>query len=241
MRRLVVVLLGGVALILPATATATAGAAPAGARSGVEKVVFVDYAAGAPAQQRTASASATNFHLLGGHPSWGTASVTYSVDATHCTGDCTNAAAAVENAFNTWEVSGIAFTASSTGDANPCGGTDSVTWAPIDGPGGTLAATSVCRIIATKQIVGFQTVFDSGDVWSDSGAAGRFDIQATATHEEGHSIGLDHVHSPFDARLTMYPFISPGDIGFRRLGCGDRLGVNALYGTTLDCTGVPLD
>jgi hypothetical protein len=239
MRRLVVVLFAAAALTLtfgPAGAATGSGGPP----SGFEKVVFVDYAAGAAAQQPTADASSTDFHLLGGHPAWGTTQVKYSVDASGCTGSCAGATAAVDAAFNTWEVSGITFT-DGTADANPCGGTNSVTWAPIDGPGGTLAATSVCRITATKQIVGFQTVFDSGDVWSDSGQQQMFDIQATATHEEGHAVGLDHVHSPFDARLTMYPFISPGDIGFRTLGCGDRLGVNALYGAGLTCAGVPLD
>ena len=76
------------------------------------------------------------------------------------------------------------------------------------------------------------------------GRSARFDIQATATHEEGHSMGLDHVHPPRDARLTMYPFITEGDTGFRTLGCGELLGVNALYGTTSVCTAnvtVPLD
>jgi hypothetical protein len=57
-------------------------------------------------------------------------------------------------------------------------------------------------------------------------------------------MGLDHVHAPHDARLTMYPFITEADTGFRTLGCGDRLGVNALYGTSLGCIAnvtVPLD
>jgi hypothetical protein len=239
MRRLVVVLFGVVALALPLTSAAAA--ASSGAPSGFEKVVFVDYAAQAAAQP-TATASSTDFHLLGGHPSWAASSVDYSVDASGCTNaGCSGATAAVDAAFNAWEVSGITFT-DGTADANPCGGTDSVTWAPIDGPGGTLASTAVCRNTATKEIVGFQTVFDSGDLWSASGGdASHFDIQATATHEEGHTLGLDHVHSPFDARLTMYPFITPGDVGFQTLGCGELLGVNALYGTTLSCTNVPND
>ena len=207
---------------------------------GLERIVFVDYAT-ANASQPSATASSNDFHLLGGHPSWAASSVDYSVDASGCASGCGGATAAVDAAFTTWSsVSGITFN-NGTADANPCGGTDSVSWAPIDGPGGTLASTAVCRVTSTKQIVGFQTVFDSGDTWSTSGASNAFDIQATATHEEGHTMGLDHVHSPFDARLTMYPFITPGDLGFRTLGCGELLGVNALYGTSLTCNAVPND
>jgi hypothetical protein len=197
------------------------------------------------AAKPSADAMSTDFHLLGGHPSWpGSSTVHYSVNPGGCTGDCVGAITAVDSAFNAWEISGITFTPATTGDVDPCGGTDSLSWTPIDGPGGTLAETFVCRSRASHRIVGFQTLFDSGDTWSATGVAGRFDIQATATHEEGHTMGLDHVHAPQDARLTMYPFITEGDTGFRTLGCGDRLGVNTLYGTSLACIAgvtVPLD
>ncbi len=243
MRRVVVVLIAGVALLV-------AGAPSAGARSvprhrhGFERVVFIDRGRMARGTS-SATAMSTDFSLLGGRPSWPASStVHYSVDTTGCADDCAHAVTAIDNAFNTWEISGITFTRTATGDADGCGGTDSLSWAPIDGPGGILAVTYVCRTLNTHQIVGFQTIFDSGDRWSDSGAAGRFDIQATATHEEGHTIGLDHVHAPRDSRLTMYPYITEGDIGFRTLGCGDLLGVNALYRTSFVCIAnvtVPLD
>jgi hypothetical protein len=214
------------------------------ARPAVGRVVFIDHARPAGPQAKTgATAAAADFRLLGGHPHWPAGStIHYSVSTSGCSDDCAGAVSSVDTAFNSWEVSGLTFTRTATGDANPCGGTDSVSWAPIDGPGGTLAFTAVCRRFGpSKEIVGFQTVFDSDDTWSDSGDSGKSDIQATATHEEGHTIGLDHVNSPRDARLTMYPFITDGDVGFRTLGCGDRLGVNALYATSLTCAGVPLD
>jgi hypothetical protein len=207
-------------------------------RADVERVVFIDYAKPpGPLAQPTASAFATDFRLLGGRPSWEAGStIRYSVSSAGCLNDCTGAVSAVNDAFDTWQVSELTFTRATTGDPDPCGGTNSVTWQQIDGSLGTLAFTAVCRTLGPiKQIVGFQTVFDAGDIWSDSGASGKFDIQATATHEEGHTVGLDHVNSPRDARLTMYPFITPGDEGFGTLGCGDRLGVNALYGTSLGC------
>jgi hypothetical protein len=210
----------------------------------VERVVFIDYGKQAGSRATSApTAAATDFRTLGGKPHWpGASTIHYAVSTSGCSDDCSGATSQIDAAFDAWQVSGLTFTRSSTGDVDQCGGRDTVAWQSIDGPGGTLAATSVCRTLGpSKRIVGFQTIFDAGDTFSDSGAAGKSDIRATATHEEGHTIGLDHVNAPKDARLTMYPFITDGDIGFRTLGCGDRLGVNALYGTSLSCAGVPLD
>ena len=243
MRRMAAFVIGGVALLV--AWTPGAGARPGvGVPPGLERVVFVDHGVTSSARP-SAGAMSTDFSLLGGHPSWPASStVHYSVNVGGCTDDCGKAVTAVDKAFNEWEISGITFTRATTGDPDPCGGTDSLSWTPIDGPGGILAETFVCRTLTSHEIVGFQTLFDSGDPWSDSGAAGHFDIQATATHEEGHSMGFDHVRAPRDARLTMYPYLTEGDIGFRTLGCGELLGVNALYGRSLVCVAnvtVPLD
>lgn len=226
-----------------AYASGTTGGAKA-ARAGVERLVFIDYGRPANANaQTTANAEATDFRLLGGH--WpANSEIDYSVSTNNnCRDDCSSAVSAVNAGFDAWEVSGLKFTQSNNHpDPDLCGGSDSVSWAHIDGPGGILASTSVCRRLGpSKEFVGFQTVFDADDLWSDSGASGKFDIQATATHEEGHTTGLDHVRAPRDARLTMYPYITEGDTGFSTLGCGDRRGVNALYNAGLTCDGVPLD
>jgi hypothetical protein len=236
-----------VVVFLAAASAAYAGGTAGGAgpaRAGVERVVFIDHGrpSAANAQTTTATAAATDFRLLGGH--WpANSNIHYSVSTNGCTNDCSRAISAVNAGFDAWEVPGLSYTQSNNNpDEDLCGGTDSVSWTPIDGPGGILASTAVCRRLGpSKEFVGFQTVFDSGDLWSDSGASGKFDIQATATHEEGHTTGLDHVRKPRDARLTMYPYITEGDTGFSTLGCGDRLGVNALYNAGLTCSGVPLD
>jgi hypothetical protein len=70
---------------------------------------------------------------------------------------------------------------------------------------------------------------------------GSVAIAATAAHEGGHVYGLQHDHAAKDVRLTMYFAIGANDYGLATLGCGDRLGVNALYATTLDCTNLPGD
>jgi hypothetical protein len=173
----------------------------------------------------------------------GAVTVKYRVLAGDCTNDCGAAVAQVNLGFDEWEVSGVTFTQNNgSPDTNLC--TDSpnlVEWALIDGPGGILAQVFVCRNPATKAILGFRIEFDSGDIWSDSGDGGKFDIRAVAAHEAGHATGLGHVNSPGASRLTMFNAIATGDPDRAMLGCGDRLGVNALYGTSLDCTELPDD
>jgi len=187
---------------------------------------------------------------ISGWPS-GTTDVAFSVN-TRGSGDMDDdgyidsddvmaALAAVDAGFNAWEIAGFTYTIAPTGDANPCGGTNSVSWAAIDGTGGILAKTNACRDLVTKDIVGFTMIFDSAEDWSNAGAFGQHDLQSLTAHEAGHVTGLDHIHDSEAKRLTMFFSAQTGNRGPRTLGCGDRLGVNALYGTTLDCTTLPGD
>lgn len=149
--------------------------------------------------------------------------------------------AAVGAGFDAWEVAGFTYTIAPKGDANPCTGTNSVSWAAIDGPGGVLAETNICPHPLTKEIVGFSITFDAAEAWSNSGKYRQFDLQSIVAHEAGHVTGLEHMDFPWASGLTMFFKAQTGDTGPRTLGCGDRLGVNALYGTTLDCTSLPGD
>ena len=234
------------ALLFASTADAKPGGSSLAAGEQFERVIYVDYGQpfhGGP-PPHTATDAATDFRLAQGGMRWFGApkTVEYSVDATGCADDCASAGVAVNAGFDAWQVSGITYTQDNASpDGNPCGGSNSVTWASIDGAGGILALTAVCRNVATKEIVGFTMTFDSGDTWSNGGDAGKFDIQATAAHEAGHVTGPDHVNRPAASRLTMFFTATTGDTGPRTLGCGDRLAVNALYGTSLDCTGLPGD
>ena len=213
-----------------------------------ERTVFVDKGApfhGGPGDpDHEATDAETKFKLTQGGIRWPEGSeVRYSVTATGCVDDCSDAVSQVNAALDTWELTGITFTQDNSSPVeNPCGGgRNSVSWDTFDGSGGILAVASVCRYVSTKEIVGFHIIFDSGDFWSDSGAASKFDIQATMAHEGGHAIGLGHVVPEKTGHLTMHPFIALGDIRFRTLGCGERLGINAAYGETLDCLTLPGD
>lgn len=59
------------------------------------------------------------------------------------------------------------------------------------------------------------------------------DLLGTATHELGHTIGLDHPEGPVEeiSCLTMYAFSTAGDFEDGTLGDGDILGIQARYGS----------
>ena len=183
-------------------------------------------------------------------------SLSYTIDTTGCSGQCTNAAAAVTgtsgltgSGLAAWGVSGLTLTHNeSSPDPNPCTSSpDSVTWAPI-GSASVLAETFPC-LDASGKIVGFDIVYNSNATWSDCAStgscaaapSGSIAIAAAAAHEGGHVYGLQHDHAAKDVRLTMYFGIGANDYGLATLGCGDRRGVNALYETTLTCTTLPGD
>ena len=115
---------------------------------------------------------------------------------------------------------------------NPCTGQqNTISWSSADGDGGVLAAAAACFNTKTKEIVGFRMAFDSGDLWSTTGAAGAFDVENVGTHEMGHVAGLGHRNSPKDGCLTMYKFSDRGETQKRTLGWGENLGLDKLYDT----------
>ncbi|HEV8638735.1 MAG TPA: matrixin family metalloprotease [Chloroflexota bacterium] len=119
-----------------------------------------------------------------------------------------------------------------TTQTNPCTREpNTIRWAPLDGPGGTLAFAELCFNKKSREIGGFVITLDSGDGWAigPDGNPNTFDVQSVATHEMGHVAGLDHAKSWKDTCLTMFPFTGPEEIQKRTLGWGDKLGLNLLY------------
>ncbi|MHC4072108.1 MAG: matrixin family metalloprotease, partial [Planctomycetota bacterium] len=100
--------------------------------------------------------------------------------------------AAVEDAFQVWDE---ATPAGIYGDIDEQGGdppdpvrdgANTVSWGPIDGPGGAVAVTSFWYWPQTKELVEFDMVFDSAESWSTPEASGVFDVRNVMTHELGH-------------------------------------------------------
>jgi hypothetical protein len=80
------------------------------------------------------------------------------------------------------------------------------------------------RIVETDQR------FNIHKRWSTSGARGAFDVQAVATHETGHTLGIAGDYAGrAHLGLTMAANIAPGETRPRTLGWGDILALRALY------------
>ena len=197
-----------------------------------DEEVFIDYEnpthAGNGPHPTTES---SNFSLTQGGIRWFSGSaVKYQVTGSAPTGGNT----AVENAIAIWD--GFVTTRTFVRDdgspsTNPCGGVNTVQWVSIDGSGGTLATASVCRNVATKEIVGFVVTMDSAESWATDGSSDKFDVENVASHEFGHVAGLGHDNPPKSGCLTMYKFAGLGETQKRTLGLGDKLGMDALYST----------
>ena len=70
------------------------------------------------------------------------------------------------------------------------------------------------------------TVYNPGRTWSTTGSYSAIDVQAVATHEIGHQLGLDHPPVP---AATMYYAIGAGNLGPRSLHSDDIAGLCAIY------------
>ncbi|MBO0720611.1 MAG: matrixin family metalloprotease, partial [Blastocatellia bacterium] len=116
---------------------------------------------------------------------------------------------------------------------------------------GALAVTFSDSNAQTGEFTGIAMVFNGVSfTWATDGRAGSLDVQAVATHEIGHSIGLDH--SPI-AASTMFPTTGEGRLEERTLSRDDQIAASIIYptpdffsttgivsGQVLDNTGAPI-
>jgi hypothetical protein len=99
------------------------------------------------------------------------------------------------------------------------------------GASSTIAVTTTWYNRFTHRAVESDGQYNTYYPWSRSGAAGAMDVLDIATHEIGHSFGLDHPKgSGGISCLTMYAYAGLGETQKRTLGDGDVLGLRAIYG-----------
>ena len=109
----------------------------------------------------------------------------------------------------------------------------------------TLAATSFFIDTTDGRILESDIFFNSTFAWSvsESGTAGRFDIESIAVHEIGHLLGLSHSalgetelisggRRVIAAETVMFPIaFSAGNVSDRELKADDIAGLSDIYGT----------
>jgi hypothetical protein len=216
--------------------SAGSGAAVLGDFAQVVVVDSVRAPAPAPATGGFAPVATTegdDFKLEQGGIHWLTdGTVEYKIGGTEAV---TGGNTAITAASTTWNafVTPTSFARNdATTQTNPCTDLPNIVqWAPIDGPGRTVAVTSVCYNLQTKEAVGFVMTIDNAEPWFIGSSATTLDVQNTVTHEFGHVAGLGHVHPWRDGCLTMFPYVADGEIQKRTLGLGDKLGMQDLYGS----------
>ncbi len=218
----------------------------------IEKIIFIDRFKPTHFPPSTTDGGAcdntsTNFKKITGGVKWKTFPVTYRIDIDPSFEQSNSltaaqAKAAIVRAFDTWDDEGHGgdsngdFFAETTGPANI-----TVSFDPIDGPGGTLGFASLSYSPSSKSIFSVEIHFDSTDSWrnfplecgpqSDTPNNMEFDIENVAAHEIGHAIGFDHVNGGDDVYNTEYTYvIFEGETHKRTLGDGDRIGIASLYG-----------
>ncbi len=112
-------------------------------------------------------------------------------------------------------------------------GKNEVLFGDIDSPN-AIAVTVVWGIFrgppGGRELVEWDQVYDDVDFdWSLNGEAGKMDFENIATHELGHSVGLDDLYTEACSEETMYGYAAEGETKKRTLEGGDITGVLELY------------
>jgi len=100
--------------------------------------------------------------------------------------------------------------------------------------GDTIAVTIVWGYFGgppqTRKLVEWDQVYDDQDYpWSDSGESGKMDFENIATHELGHSVGMNDIYDSTCSDVTMYGYADFGETKKGTLEIPDITGVFNLY------------
>lgn len=94
-----------------------------------------------------------------------------------------------------------------------------------------IAVTSIWYTRVGKQIVEFDILFDTDFSWGDATLNPLLmDLQNIATHELGHSAGLNDIYTSICSAVTMYGYSNYGETQKRTLEQPDITGLQKIYG-----------
>ncbi|MFO1534669.1 MAG: matrixin family metalloprotease [Thermoplasmatota archaeon] len=120
-------------------------------------------------------------------------------------------------------------TPGSAGPAGTLDGHNQIDFVPL-GASTTIAVTTTWYNRFTGEAVESDGQYNTYYAWATDGAPGAMDVLNIATHEVGHTFGLDHPKGGGISCLTMYAYANLGETQKRTLGDGDVLGIKAIYG-----------
>lgn len=112
-------------------------------------------------------------------------------------------------------------------------GKNEVMFGEISSPG-TIAVTIVWGIFGgpppQRMLVEWDQIYNQKDfAWSASGEAGKMDFDNIATHELGHSAGLDDIYNSICSEVTMFGYGELGETKKQTLESADIAGISSLY------------
>jgi len=94
-----------------------------------------------------------------------------------------------------------------------------------------IAVTSIWYTRVGKKIVEFDMLFNTYYTWGDATTNSNImDLQNIATHELGHSVGMDDIYSSSCSSVTMYGYSNYGETQKRTLEQPDITGLQKMYG-----------